>query len=438
MSFGWEAFEKDAKEKSIVCYGAGVNAVLMLIKENFRPYLDNVLFFVDRDTRKVGTRLVSGGRSFEIRSTDSLDDIGSDTIILVTIADYITVGKMLDEKVITWYPWTVISADISFSQLEERAVYDEKKYFLLNTPDYMNLGDHAITVAESRYLNKNFGEFSELGSNVCHIDGLRRLKSFVKPYDVIFVQGGGNMGSLWRMCEENIRNIVRIFPDNRIVIFPQSVYYGDSEEEAAYFAQSQEVYNGHKDLLICSRDRRSFDFVNRSYKCGSMLLPDMVLTLEHNKRSERRGIGLLLRDDKEKLIRGDYRVKAELAAKKLGMELKLITHHPAVDPCSRHKLIDELLDVYSSCELVITDRLHGMILSAVTNTPCIAFDNSYHKVSDLYKTWLGDCEHITLSEPLDEAALAELIEEKTGHEYREFAPGIFRKEFDKLTAYLNN
>ena len=410
----------------------------MLMKESFRPFLDNVLFFVDRDMRKNGTKLISAGKSYDIRSADVLDEIGSDTVVLVTIADYITVGEMLDEKGIIWYPWTVISADISFSQFEERAVYDTKKYFLLNTPDYMNLGDHAITVAESRYLKENFGEFYELGSNVCHIDGLRRLKSYVKPYDVIFVQGGGNMGSLWRMCEENIRNIVRNFPDNRIVIFPQSVYYGDSDEELAYFAQSQEIYNGHKDLLICSRDRRSYDFVKKSYKCKSMLLPDMALTLEHNKKSERRGLGLLLRDDKEKLIRGDYRVNAELAAKKLGMELKVITHHPVADPCSRQALIDELLDIYSSCELVVTDRLHGMILSAVTNTPCIAFDNSYHKVADLYKTWIRDCEHITLSEPLDEAALAELIEEKTSREYREFVPGIYRKEFDKLTAYLNN
>lgn len=437
MSFCRKDFEQDVKGKGIVCYGAGVNAALMLMKDIFRPYLDNVLFFVDRDMRKNGTKLVSAGKSYDIKSVDALDEIGSDIVVLVTIADYITVGKMLDEKGIMWYPWTVISADISFSQLEERAVYDTKKYFLLNTPDYMNLGDHAIAIAESRYLTEHVGKFVELGSNICHIDGLRRLSSYVKPYDVIFVQGGGNMGSLWRMCEENIRNIVRTFPDNKIVIFPQSVYYGDSEEESAYFAQSQEIYNGHKDLLICSRDCRSYNFVNNSYKCKSMLLPDMALTLEHNKKSERRGIGLLLRDDKEKLIQGDYRAKAELAVKKLGMELKIITHHPVADPCSRQKLIDELLERYSSCELVITDRLHGMVLSAVTNTPCIAFDNSYHKISDLYKTWLRGCEHITLSEPLDETALAELIEEKTSREYPEYDPGIYRKEFDKLTAYLN-
>lgn len=436
--FCWEAFEKNAKGKKIVCYGAGVNAVLMLTKESFRPYLDNVLFFVDRDTRKNGTQLMVAGKSFDIKSADVLDDIGSDTVVLVTIADYITVGKMLDEKGIKWYPWTVISADISFSQFKERPVCDNKKYFLLNTPDYMNLGDHAITIAESQYLKENFGEFYELGSNVCHIDGLRRLKSYVKPYDVIFVQGGGNMGSLWRMCEENIRDIVKTFPDNRIVIFPQSVYYGDSEEESAYFAQSQEIYNGHKDLLICSRDRRSYDFVNKSYKCRSMLLPDMVLTLKYNEKTERNGIGLLLRDDKEKLLYGDYRVQAQLAANKLGKELKILTHHPVDDPCNRRKRIDELLDIYSSCELVITDRLHGMILSAVTNTPCIVFDNSYHKISDLYHTWLEDCDLISMCEQLDGDVLAELIKDKMHSRYREFDPGIYRKEFDKLTAYLNN
>lgn len=438
LTFSWENFVENIKGKNIVCYGAGVNASLMLMKEIFKPYLNNVLFFVDNNPKKVGTKFISDGKSFDIKSINVLDELSSDTIVLITISDYITIGEVLDQKGVNWFPWTIISTDLSFSQLKKQLICSDKNFFLLNTPDYMNLGDHAIAIAENHYLSKKVGKFIEIGSNSCHLDGLRNLREYVKLEDIIFVQGGGNMGSLWRVCEENIRNIIRTFPDNKIIIFPQSVYYGNSKEDLAYFYQSQEVYNVHKDLLICSRDSRSYDFVNKSYKCKSVLLPDIALTLEYNKKSKRNGIGLLLREDKEKFIKGDYQVVAQSVVKKLGKNLIHITHHPIDDPCNRQKRIDELLDVYSSCELVITDRLHGMILSIVTSTPCIVFDNSYCKISDLYKTWLKDCEYITLSEQLDENSLLDLIKEKIRYKYQKFDSEIYKKEFDKLTSYFNN
>ena len=438
LRYCWEEFEIKATDKHIVCYGAGVNASLMLMKEIFRPYLDKVSFFVDKDKGKAGNKIVSGNKSYIIKSVDALDEIEPDTIILVTIADYITTGKMLDEKGLIWFPWTVISSDFSISKIKEYAVGSEKKYYLLNTPDYMNAGDHAIALAEKNYLVKNFGSFFELGSNACHKENLRELSRYVNSQDVIFIQGGGNMGSLWRVCEENIRNIIKTFPENKIVVFPQSVFYGNSEEELLYFRQSKDIYNSHKDLLICSRDRRSYEFVNNSYKCKSMLVPDMVLTLEYHALSERRGIGVLLRNDKEKNIDSDYQLIVESAVCRTGKELKIISHHPIEDPCRRETIVKKLLEYYSSCEVVITDRLHGMIFSVITDTPCIVFDNSYHKISDLYKTWLNRDKLITLSEPVNDVHLAKLIEEKIKHNYSERNSTKYIKEFDKLTEYIKS
>ena len=37
--------------------------------------------------------------------------------------------------------------------------------------------------------------------------------------------------------------------------------------------------------------------------------------------------------------------------------------------------IEEMLKKYRKCQLVITDRLHGMIFAAITSTPCIALGN---------------------------------------------------------------
>ena len=43
------------------------------------------------------------------------------------------------------------------------------------------------------------------------------------------------------------------------------------------------------------------------------------------------------------------------------------------------KLLDDYLTRLQSISLVITDRLHGMILSYITKTPCIVFDNNNQK-----------------------------------------------------------
>ena len=63
---------------------------------------------------------------------------------------------------------------------------------------------------------------------------------------------------------------------------------------------------------------------------------------------------------------------------------------------------------FASCKLVITDRLHGMIFSAITGTKCFALDNLSKKVSGGYE-WVKDLGYITLCKDTDE--LMELLNE---------------------------
>ena len=79
-----------------------------------------------------------------------------------------------------------------------------------------------------------------------------------------------------------------------------------------------------------------------------------------------------------------------------------------------------------------------MIFSVITDTPCIVFDNSYHKISDLYKTWLNRDKLITLSEPVNDVHLAKLIEEKIKRNYSERNSTKYIIEFDKLTEYIKS
>ena len=50
---------------------------------------------------------------------------------------------------------------------------------------------------------------------------------------------------------------------------------------------------------------------------------------------------------------------------------------------------------------MITDRLHGMVFSAITGTPCIAMDNVSHKVYGAYQ-WLSYLPYLRFCRSIDE------------------------------------
>ena len=51
----------------------------------------------------------------------------------------------------------------------------------------------------------------------------------------------------------------------------------------------------------------------------------------------------------------------------------------------RHELMR-----FAKHQVVITDRLHGMIFSVVTNTPCVVLSSYNQKIPEYYNTFLKD------------------------------------------------
>ena len=63
------------------------------------------------------------------------------------------------------------------------------------------------------------------------------------------------------------------------------------------------------------------------------------------------------------------------------------------------------LKEFAECETVVTDRLHGMIFSYITSTPCLAVSNSTGKSLYAYNDWLNGSRGITfLHNPDDSIA----------------------------------
>ena len=53
---------------------------------------------------------------------------------------------------------------------------------------------------------------------------------------------------------------------------------------------------------------------------------------------------------------------------------------------------------FSAGRLLITDRLHGMIIAALAGIPCLAFDNATHKVRGVFE-WLRGLGNIMIADP---------------------------------------
>lgn len=419
----WNDFKKTITNKKIICYGAGNNAYNLLNNKDFKPFLNKILFFVDADIKKQDVLLGNDKYSFEILPVSKIDDIDEDSIVLITIVKYKEIGNLLDKKKIKWFSWAELSCVISLSKIA--LIGNEiPKIVLMNTPNYLNLGDHAIAIAENLFLSNLFNEpIYEFDTSMCDENHIQYIKQYVSSQDLIFIQGGGNMGSLWKTCENNIRTIIQTFPNNKIIIFPQSVFYENTTEGIEDYELSLKVYNVHPNLTICCRDVNSFDFVKTSYICDTKLLPDMVLYLKNNNISNKRfGIGYLLREDKEALLSDNERKNIKEIINKTGKRINIISHHKNDIYDSREQRLEDILEEYSKCELVITDRLHGMIFSHLTRTPCIVFDNSYKKISGVYNTWLKNDQLIKLMTKFD----AKNTEELT----RVFLKDITDKNFD--------
>ncbi len=274
-----------------------------------------------------------------------------------------------------------------------------KKIYLIGTPEHPNLGDHAIAAAVMEFLEKELGNYRiyEVSLNMYN-KHYRCIKRFINEKDIILINGGGSMGVEWFFYEKLIRLFIKKFPRNRIVIMPQTIFYGDSEYGRREFERSKRIYSAHRDLHIIAREKYSYEIMKNAYPNSSVYLkPDAALYLNRaSPRFDREGILICLRNDVEKsLTQAQCAELIECCRQYSGSirytdTLSGCAHLPAA---CRNAELELKFREFKSARLVITDRLHGMIFCAITETPCIALSNYNYKVKGVYE-WVRDLNYI--------------------------------------------
>lgn len=291
-------------------------------------------------------------------------------------------------------------------------------YVLWGLPNYRNEGDVLVWQGTLEYLKSV--PFKCLGT--------RRFDEYIyiplKKETIILILGGGYFGDTWRPAWKNVVSSLVLYPDNPIILLPQSIHY----ESAVLLSKDRDKLSQCKHLTICARDIDSFDFAKDNFPSHQVLLvPDMAfhITSLKSKNNPRKGILYIKRTDKEFVPIQDQKLLNTADAVSdwpsvhwypalffsLGIYSILrrlwripVIHHLCEGwlKCTyRPLMIHNAVRFLSPYTVIITTRLHAAILSLMMGKRVYCLDNSYGKLSALYRTWFQDCDALSMIKDSD-------------------------------------
>ncbi len=277
----------------------------------------------------------------------------------------------------------------------------KKRIFIFLAADYGNLGDVAITYAQHKFLSKMFSDYITTEIPISQtLTGLEYVKRIIKEDDIVTTVGGGNMGDLYEQIENYRQLVIEYFPNNKIISFPQTIDFSESLEGQKALEKTKNIYKGHKHLLLLAREQKTFDFFQKHFsKNQSLLVPDIVMSLNRIEPVfKRKDAVVCLREDKEKKLTENQHQELLSIIKSNYKNYSLRDTHIGTDFMSLKTRVSELFSIwddFKKAEIVVTDRLHGMIFCFVTNTPVVVLLNNNHKVQSSYD-WIKNADSIHL------------------------------------------
>ncbi|KRN31281.1 polysaccharide pyruvyl transferase family protein [Weissella halotolerans] len=284
----------------------------------------------------------------------------------------------------------------------DKKLKKKPKILLLGVADYANLGDQAIGYAQRRFLDKLVSgrcnvPIIEVGSSV----PIRFVYQIISRDDIIVFTGGGNLGNKYTLLHDIFLPVIKKFPKNEKIFFPQSYTFTDGKNNLNYI---KKVFSKSGDkLTIVARETKSLGLFQDIFPQNNILLtPDIVLSLdERRKNNSRDGILMMMRDESEKILNPNVQNQLKDYLKNIGYNVTLQQDYSeyATQVNIRYGELTKQWDKIRSSKLVITDRLHGMIFSQITGTPCLVFDNYNSKIKLTYKNWLAKSENIVFVDP---------------------------------------
>jgi exopolysaccharide biosynthesis predicted pyruvyltransferase EpsI len=285
---------------------------------------------------------------------------------------------------------------------------------LLDFPNHDNVGDTAIWLGELTLLRQLGCEVAYTASFSSYSPSMMRRA--VGRDGVILLHGGGNLGDIWPTYQAFRERVIQSHPRTRIIQLPQTVHFDDP----ASTKRAADVFASHPDLTLMVRDGRSEEFARRAFAgCRVLAAPDSAFALHALEDPEPTSrVVLLMRTDKERrerpnldlpegVVRCDWPGRSR-GRGPLGRRywLSRVLGFPAKRSAAAAYLLDRPIrrafdrlaaermamgpEMVGSGSVVVTDRLHGHILSLLLGRPHVLLDNSYGKVRSFWARWTAD------------------------------------------------
>lgn len=275
----------------------------------------------------------------------------------------------------------------------------KNKIFIFGVPIHGNIGDQAIIYSEKKFIEDNFKNTKIVEVQSIYTSKFPNLLRYLVKDNLIVYTGGGFLGSLWKNEEELFRNTLRLFPNNKIIAFPQTFYFSNNVYGSIILHKSKEIYGSHKKLYLVCREKYSYDFMKNNFKnCNIELCPDMVLYLKPNDEDKRTNDTLFcIRKDLEKVNYDFNTIEKKIKNYKKGnIKYTDTVINSKIFSFNRKKYLLKKLKEFGKYNLIVTDRLHGMIFAYLSMTPCVVLENASYKIKGVYR-WISSCNYIVLS-----------------------------------------
>ena len=290
---------------------------------------------------------------------------------------------------------------------------------LVDFPNHPNVGDSAIWLGELAILRDRGIEVVY----VCDVDTYtpEELRSVLGPRDAILLHGGGNFGDLYPRHQRLRERVVADFPRHRIVQLPQTLRF----ESPAAAGRAGDALAGHPDFHVLARDEESARIAS-DLGLATRLCPDAAFALGSLPRSAPAvDVFWLSRTDGERAVGGtpetsgvptvevaDWfpgspRGPGEWSGAAFREARRRVLAASAPARRSARRRVAPRFDELAAAEVargaallsrgraVVTDRLHGHILSLLLGIPHVVLDTRHGKISGFREAWTRDAEEVS-------------------------------------------
>lgn len=300
---------------------------------------------------------------------------------------------------------------------------------LVDYPRHPNSGDSLIWLGEKAYLQR-------LGVRVRYVSSLhhlseKQLRRRLAVGSTILIHGGGNLGDRWPEPQRHREQVLNSFPDYRVIQLPQSFEF--AEESSIRTANS--AFARHPDLLVMLRERQSLKDSRSAFETTSVVFcHDLAVgfgSREMSNVAPRYDIVWLHRTDGEGVTGSTVpSCTSQVTVRETDWGLHTIGRRCAWRAL---RLPEDIFRVFGRAEtpfhflkswsfdrmaevsvswasstlasgrVVVTDRLHAMVLSALIGVPVVAYNSSNDKVRRIYEESFAEFDSISYAATLEEA-----------------------------------